>query len=520
MAPRAYNGNTATSSFYDLQAQFKFWQEFDTTQTSSIVSSHPDQTKTSFYTSPKSASLIGFNYDAFESITETYNMEVATVGNNTPFSEKVRIDSGSLIGGLDPNYSSEVSQFDKFSIDSNKLMVAFSPQNIINEDIYEAIGYTTIDDYFGEYSNIDKEEYPKLKWFAREYWKKYPNKNDFTAYIRLISQFDLSVFEQIRQTLPARVNEILGLVIEPNVLERSKVKVVRNFSGEPNNSLRTNEISSSGTPTVSVSSKKATILIGFENESSYQEIEGEFDIPLEIESSQDINVSGDYNQVVTPTGFAKPYSAIISSSRGHVANFIRDRFTPIKTSIQISTSSISSQYVNYFSVIANKNFGKVIANISSVFGSGSSTLFALFDTNFSSPSKKLNVEYFEGSPDVGYGTGWATSSVDSGKSTFVFTTYQSYRLDNYYSAYKFYYTSSRDIDERNYSSYQFVTASFENPNNLTNSIRNQRFEGCKLSGPDVNIETRSTPDGKAVVELFFVDPNQINLNQYSANSGI
>jgi hypothetical protein len=231
-------------------------------------------------------------------------------------------------------------------------------------------------------------------------------------------------------------------------------------------------------------------------------------------------VSGDYNQVVTPTGFAKTYSAIISSSRGHVANFIRDRFTPIKTSIQISTSSISSQYVNYFSVIANKNFGKVIANISSVFGSGSSTLFALFDTNFSSPSKKLNVEYFEGSPDVGYGTGWATSSVDSGKSTFVFTTYQSYRLDNYYSAYKFYYTSSRDIDERNYSSYQFVTASFENPNNLTNSIRNQRFEGCKLSGPDVNIETRSTPDGKAVVELFFVDPNQINLNQYSANSGI
>ncbi len=521
MAPRAYNGNTSTSSFYDLQAQFKFWQEFDTTQTSSIISSHPDQTKQNFYTSPKSASLVGFNYDAFESITETYNMEVATVGNNTPFSEKVRIDSGSLLGGLDPMLSSEVSQFDKFSIDSNKLMVAFSPQSVINEDIYEAIGYTTIDDFFGEYSNIDKEEYPGLKWFAREYWQKYPNKNDFTAYIRLISEFDLSVFDQIRQTLPARVNEILGLVIEPNILERSKVKVVRNFSGEPNNTQRTNEISSSATPVVSVSSKKATILIGFENESSYQEIDGEFDIPLEIESSQDINVAGDYDTVITPTGFAKPYSMTISSSRGHFANFVENTFTPLKTSLKATTGSIFSEYVNYFSTLSSKNFGKVLANISSVLGSGSSTISGFLDSSFSSPTEnKLNVAYSEGSPDIGYGLGWTQLSQDSSKSTFVFTTYQSYRLDNYYSAYKFYYTSSLDIDERNYYSYEFVTGSFENPNNLTNSIRNQRFEGCKITGPDVNIDTRNTPDGKPVVELFFVDPNQINLNQYSANSGI
>jgi hypothetical protein len=520
LAPRAYNGNTATSSFYDLQAQFKFWQEFDTTLTSSIVSSHPNQNLNRFYSSPKTASLVGFNYDAFESITETYNMEVATVGNNTPFAEKVRIDSGSLIGGLDPNLSSEVSKFDKFSVDSNKLMVAFSPQSIINEDIYEAIGYTSIDDYFGEYSNINKDEYPRLKWFARQYWQKYPNKNDFTAYIRLVSQFDFSIFDQIRQTLPARVNEILGIVVEPNILERSKVRLVKNFSGVTETVKRTNEISSSGTPKVSVSSNKTTILIGFENESSYQEVEGETNIPISFEGSPDINVVGDYNSVVSPTGFARQYKMEITSSRGNnFANFVRSNFVPYKTTI-VTTSSINSIYTTYTSLIQNNRYGKVFGSISSGVGTGLSTVFGTVNTSFTNTFKRENVFYSPGSPDIGYGEGWMLQDNDSGKAQAVFSTLQSFRLDSYYSAYVFAYTSSKDMDERNYFSYTLTSSSFENPHNLPKPIRDHRFEGCKLSGPDINVDSANSPDGKPVVEVFIVDPNKVNLNQNFTNSGI
>lgn len=521
IAARAYNGNSSTSSFYDLQAQFKFWQEFDTTTTSSIVSSHPNQNFRSFYSSSKVASLIGFNYDAFEPITETYNMEVATVGNNTPFAEKVRIDSGSLLGGLDPNYSSEVSKFDKFSVDSNKLMVAFSPQSVINEDIYEAIGYTSIDDYFGEYSNIDKDEYPRLKWFAREYWQKYPNKNDFTAYIRLVSQFDFSVFDQIRQTLPARVNEILGIVVEPNILERSKVRLLKNFSGTVESVNRTNEISSSGTPKVSVSSKKTTIMIGFENESSYQKVEGETNIPIEFEGSQDINVAGDYNTVVQTSGFAKRYTMEITSSRGNnFANFVRNSFVPYRAKITNTTGSINSVYTTYNSLIQNNRYGKVIGNISSGMGTGISTVFGTVNTQFTNTFTRDNIYYSGDSADIGYGLGWTTQSNDSGKAQAVFTTLQSFRLDSYYSAYVFAYTSSRDIDERNYFSYTFTSSSFENPHNLPKPIRDHRFDGCKLSGPDINVDSSESPDGKPVVEVFIVDPNQINLNQNFTNSGI
>lgn len=520
-AARAYNGNTATSSFYDLQAQFKFWQEFDTTLTSSIASSHPNQNLPNFFSSQKTASLIGFNYDAFESITETYNMEVATVGNNTPFAEKVRIDSGSLRGGLDPNYSSEVSRFDKFSVDSNKLMVAFSPQSIINEDIYEAIGYTSIDDYFGEYSNIDKDEYPRLKWFARQYWQKYPNKNDFTAYIRLISQFDFSIFDQIRQTLPARVNEILGVVIEPNILERSKVRLLKNISGTPETVKRTTEISSSGTPSVSVSSKKTTIMIGFENESSYQEIDGETNIGITFEGTHDINVSGDYDNVVIPTGFARQYKMEITSSRGnHFANFVKSNFVPYKSSIKITTGSVNCDYTSYIGLIVNSTYGRMIGTISSGVGTGLSTVFGTVNTAFTNTFSRENVSYSPGSPDTGFGLGWVSQNNDSGKAQAVFTTTQDFRRDSYYSAYVFAYTSSKDMDERNYSSYTFTSASFENPHNIPQPLRNHRFEGCKITGPDINVDSRNTPDGKPVVEIFIVDPNQVNLNQNFTNSGI
>jgi hypothetical protein len=204
------------------------------------------------------ATFYNFDEGSFEPIVETYNMEVATLGNNTIYTEKIRIDSGSLVGGLSKDYRAEVSAFDKFSVDSDKLMIAFSPQNVINEDIYESIGGTELDDYIGTYSNISANEYKELKWLAREYWKKYPNRNDFTAYIRLISKFDFSVFDQIRQTLPARSNPILGLVVESNILERNKVDGAgRIFTGTTNYTFDSNEISSSAT--ISITCEKASL---------------------------------------------------------------------------------------------------------------------------------------------------------------------------------------------------------------------------------------------------------------------
>ena len=510
LAPRSYNGNTDTASFYDLQAQWKFWQPFDVAVTTSLASSHPDQTKSSFQSSSKTATFVGFDYGAFESIVETYNMEVATVGNNTPFAEKVRVDSGSLIGGLEVNRSVEVSAFDKFSIDSNKLMVAFSPQNVINEDIYEAIGNTEIDDYFGEYSNINADEYPRLKWFAREYWQKYPNKNDFTAYIRLISQFDFSVFDQIRQTLPARVNEILGVVVEPNILERSKVRVMRNFSAEsPEKVVKdTTELSSSATPIGSVNSFTSVVKIGFEDDegSMVENIEGEHTIVNEFDANTIEEYLSDINMPPSPIMEKNQLITEVSSSRAYRPKPIL-QYKKYSSVLKADTGSVNVDYVPITSTLYGLGTAQVIGENNDLFD------YATLDSDFTINYSRTFVSKSSSSTNSGYGVGWVGISNDSLMSTAFFEQIQSYPQDNYYSAFSFRYASDLALSNGDYAGYSLVTSSYLNPNNLPTSIRNHRFAGSKVTGPDIGVDTTNTPDGKAVVELYIVDPNEIRTDQ-------
>ena len=39
------------------------------------------------------------------------------------------------------------------------------------------------------------------------------------------SLFDFALFEQIKQLIPERVDESMGLIVEPNALERAKVRL-------------------------------------------------------------------------------------------------------------------------------------------------------------------------------------------------------------------------------------------------------------------------------------------------------
>ena len=54
------------------------------------------------------------------------------------------------------------------------------------------------------------------------YWQKYTSPNNFWDYIRLIRYYDSSLFEQLRRFVPARARASVGLLIEPNILERKK----------------------------------------------------------------------------------------------------------------------------------------------------------------------------------------------------------------------------------------------------------------------------------------------------------
>ena len=321
LAARSYNGNTPTSSFYDLQAQFKFWQYFNPAITSSISSSHPDQKNNSFYSSSKTANLYSFTTSSFEAITEVYTMDTANIGANTDYFQKIRIDSSSLSGALSPHNSYEKTSLQMNSADSNRLMVAFSPQHIINEDIYEAIGDVDLSEYIGSYSNIESEEYTQLNQFAREYWQKYNNRNDFNAYISLISQFDLSVFDQIKQTLPARTNDLLGLVIEPNILERSKVAPIKKMSADTTNFVNESMAITQFPNNISTSydTKNTVLFLGFEEGDliDVQMIDSSTDIKTIVNSETDekikqgeldVNLKSKGNIVTKTTTISSPFN--------------------------------------------------------------------------------------------------------------------------------------------------------------------------------------------------------------------
>jgi len=189
-------------------------------------SSHPKQTLNtgSIYFNGYSTS----GSITFEGFEETYYTPSPSLGGSSLYTNKVRIESSSL----DPNKRLntktriEKSSFDRYSIDSNRVGVYFSPQTAINEDIFNQLGYFEIDDYIGDPADLLTDNYNELNNFAINYWKKYENRNDFEAYFRALEIYDFTLFKYIKRLLPKRANAIVGLVVEPNVLERSKVKLL------------------------------------------------------------------------------------------------------------------------------------------------------------------------------------------------------------------------------------------------------------------------------------------------------
>lgn len=164
----------------------------------------------------------------FESFEETYYTPSPSLGSTTLFTDKIRIESSSLDPNARLNTQTRIekSSFDRYSIDSNRLGVYFSPQTAINEDIFNQLGYFEIDDYIGNPDDLYNDHYTDLNNFAVNYWKKYQNKNDFEAYFRALQIYDFTLFNYIKRLIPQRVNALLGLVVEPNVLERSKVRLL------------------------------------------------------------------------------------------------------------------------------------------------------------------------------------------------------------------------------------------------------------------------------------------------------
>ena len=213
-APAAYDGNL--DAYDELAFRVPLTQKINHATTSSLLGVQPRN-------SDVSASFASWtNNTPYDSIEETYYYDGISLAAGTFDDNKIRLENNELVGTLDVKARAERSQFDKAPLDSAKLGVYFSPQTMIDEDIIAQLGFQSLDDYIGDPGDLNAKSYPDLIYEASKYWKKYSQSNDMNAYIKIFTLFDLSFFKQLDQLLPARVNKLTGLLVQPNVLERSK----------------------------------------------------------------------------------------------------------------------------------------------------------------------------------------------------------------------------------------------------------------------------------------------------------
>ena len=216
-APKAYNGNTTSSMYDNLVFRLPL---SDNTNLNTLPESIDDKSFTSNYF--PSASAKEFSGNSFRSLVDKEQLRTPNVGPARRNATKIRTEASRLLGNLSSNIRQEVSAQSFAPIDSNKLGVYFSPVDVVNEDIMYSLADINLDDEIGDPRDQFKPAYRGLERVQSNYWKKYSRSNNFWDYMRIINFFDRSLFDQLSKLVPARTNTNLGLLIEPNILERAK----------------------------------------------------------------------------------------------------------------------------------------------------------------------------------------------------------------------------------------------------------------------------------------------------------
>ena len=166
-------------------------------------------------------SIIKYPYN-FEPIDRTIVLSMPDGGASRFSTNKVRFEEQTLVNDLSSKHRSTKKAFDQSPTDSNRVGLFFSPTKELNMDIAKSFGGINLDNYIGDPSDVYKTNYSTLDSLRNYYFQRFDGR-DIYAYINLIKLYEKSMFEDIKKMLPARVKATTGLLIEPHILERSKV---------------------------------------------------------------------------------------------------------------------------------------------------------------------------------------------------------------------------------------------------------------------------------------------------------
>jgi len=281
--PSSYEGTNDTSSFHTL---FRYYplgidqQRWNHTTYLQVSSSHPNRLA-SFDTTASFKGFTGLQTNQYDSANETHYIFPASIGGNVLRSEKIRLESGYLARDLSPVARVERGAYDNATFDTNRLAIVFAPNDQVNNDIYNHSGYVELDQYIGDPSNEFEESYPALRWYSNLYFRKYQQRYNINALIKLVALYDYTFFEQVKQVIPARADAILGVLIEDDLLDRSKVVVTKRPSiSNPQYDMNVSGLTPSQSGIVPVYEGSASFAP--EITSRYKYITGSIQFPVEV----------------------------------------------------------------------------------------------------------------------------------------------------------------------------------------------------------------------------------------------
>lgn len=152
---------------------------------------------------------------------------ISQYGPNKFRNEKTKYVTQSLQVRLDNLNRSTYVDTNGLAPDSNQVGFYADPQDFKNRDVVRYFGNYNFMDAIGDPDLQYSQSYDPLRLFRKEFAN---GKNQFSGSRTLFSEiltayklyFNRSVFDSIKNVVPARTNALVGIVIEPTILERPK----------------------------------------------------------------------------------------------------------------------------------------------------------------------------------------------------------------------------------------------------------------------------------------------------------
>jgi len=236
--PGMYAGNTYTSSLEDLYVRLSFNLPTDVNTTGSIPNTSP-------YVS-KSVALDLTNITAGEFPVGTsplYNTSriIRSVTQNSYFAsdttDMIRIAPDPPATMSLSSTDTTVGVYEKFltsSVATNELDISISPVDAVDREIIRSFGNIQLGQYLGDPRDTNRESYSGLDALETVFIRELAPTINHNGFVRFFDKFLNNFYESIEQFLPARSKLRKGIVIRPNILNRTKVNNKENikFSGE------------------------------------------------------------------------------------------------------------------------------------------------------------------------------------------------------------------------------------------------------------------------------------------------